>query len=144
MTDEDDDEQLRLVDALAQTAFAITSVLNRIAADNDLSITQLRLLGVLRGRRPQMSPLATHLGLEKSTLSGLVERAERRGLVQRGRSATDGRAVEVFLSAEGEALAARVQGEVRAAVLPDTLALTAGQRRTLRQLLEQSLGTAPL
>ncbi|MGD8193152.1 MarR family winged helix-turn-helix transcriptional regulator [Herbiconiux sp. P18] len=137
-------EQPLLVDALAQTAFVITSVLNRIAAENDFSLTQLRLLGVLRGRRPQMSRLAAYLGLEKSTLSGLVERAERRGLVARGRSSTDGRAVEVYLTPAGEAAARRVQDDVRAAVLPETAALSAEERRTLRLLLERMLGPAPL
>ncbi|NQX35713.1 MarR family winged helix-turn-helix transcriptional regulator [Herbiconiux sp. VKM Ac-2851] len=136
----DDSEQARLVDALAQTAFVVTSALNRIASDNDLSLTQLRLLGVLRGRRPQMSHLASHLGLEKSTLSGLIERAERRGLVGRARSATDGRAVEVFLTEDGDALAARVQGDVRLAVLPGASGLSSAERNHLTVLIEKLLG----
>lgn len=137
-------EQLLLIDALAQTAFTITSALNRIAADNDLSLTQLRMLGVLRGRRPHMSDLASHLGLERSTLSGLIARAERRGVVGRGTSATDGRAVEVYLTATGEVLAERIQEEVRAAVLPDIAGIAAEDRGELRKLLEQLLGPSRL
>ncbi|MGY1962144.1 MarR family transcriptional regulator [Nocardia gipuzkoensis] len=62
------------------------AVLTRIGSEHDLSLTQLRLLGLLRDRRPRMTDLAAFLGLDKSTMSGLVERAERRGLVARGKS----------------------------------------------------------
>ncbi|ERK69221.1 hypothetical protein N136_04459, partial [Leifsonia aquatica ATCC 14665] len=78
MTDTPDDA---LVDALVQTSFVVTGVLTRVAAERDLSLTQLRMLGVLRDRRPRMAQLAALLGLDKSTVSGLIERAERRGLV---------------------------------------------------------------
>ena len=36
-------EQDHLVDALAQAAFATMAVLNKVGADNDLSLTQLRV-----------------------------------------------------------------------------------------------------
>lgn len=62
------------------------------------SLTQLRLLGVLRDRRPRMTELAAFLGLDKSTLSGLVDRAERRGLVARDKNPQDRRVVDVFLT----------------------------------------------
>jgi DNA-binding MarR family transcriptional regulator len=37
-------------------------------------------------------------------MTGLVDRAEKRGLLQRAPSASDGRAVDVFLSREGQNL----------------------------------------
>ena len=67
-----------LVDALVQTSFVTMAVLNRIGAENDLSLTQLRVLGILRERRPRMAALADRLGLKKSTMSGLIDRAEQR------------------------------------------------------------------
>jgi len=79
-----------LVDALAQAAFVTMAVLNKIGADNDLSLTQLRVCGILRDRRPRMAALADYLGLEKSTMTGLVDRAEKRGLMARAPSADDG------------------------------------------------------
>ena len=69
-----------LVDALAQAAFMTMAVLTKVAADNDLSLTQLRVLAILRDRRLRMTALADYLGLEKSTMTGLVNRAEKRGL----------------------------------------------------------------
>lgn len=139
----DDQDLDALVDALAQTAFVLTSTLNRIAADNDLSITQLRLMGTLRGRSPQMKRLADHLGLEKSTLSGLIDRAERKGFVQRRPSESDRRVVEVTLTPDGESTARRIETDVRVAVEPIVQRLTADERTALRVLLERMLGPAP-
>src|SRR5262245_63047969 len=96
-----------LVDALAQTGFVTTAILTRIAAEHDLSLTQLRVLAILRDRQVRMSELATYLGLDRSTISGLVDRAERRGLVRRTPNADDGRSVDVALTAAGRRVAAR-------------------------------------
>src|SRR5262245_56114690 len=82
-----------LVDALEQVSFATMAVLTKVGADNDLSLTQLRVLAILRDRRLRMSALADYLGLEKSTMTGLVARAERRGLLARAPSPEDGRAM---------------------------------------------------
>ena len=67
-----------------------------------------RLLGVLRDRRPTMNEVGVLLGLDKSSVSGLVGRAERRGLVARAPSRTDRRAVLVELTRDGRALVAEV------------------------------------
>jgi MarR family transcriptional regulator, lower aerobic nicotinate degradation pathway regulator len=96
--------QLNTVDGLAQLAFVIHGMLELRAAEHDLSITQARLLGVLRDRTPAMTELARLLGLDKSSISGLVDRAERRGLVVRIPSAEDKRAVLVGLTDEGRSL----------------------------------------
>src|SRR6202042_3742213 len=90
-----------LIDALVTASFATMAVLTRIAAEHDLSLTQLRVLAILRDRRVKMTELADYLGLDKSTVSGLVDRAEKRGLLQRVPNPLDGRAVDVILSAAG-------------------------------------------
>jgi DNA-binding MarR family transcriptional regulator len=128
-----------LVDALAQVAFAMMAALNKLSAENDLSLTQLRVLGILRDRRPRMAALADYLGLEKSTMSGLVDRAEKRGLVARAPSAEDGRAVEVFLTRAGVQLGERLSAQVREALAPLTRRLGPEDQRRLRGLLERML-----
>ncbi len=50
-----------LTDALAQSAFVVMGALTRIAAEHDLSLTQLRVFGILRDREPRMSELADFL-----------------------------------------------------------------------------------
>ena len=58
-------DQDGLVDALVQAAFVTMAVLNKLSAENDLSLTQLRVLAILRDRRLRMTTLADYLGLEK-------------------------------------------------------------------------------
>src|SRR6478735_6130123 len=101
-----------LLDALVQASFVTMAVLNKIGAENDLSLTQLRVCGILRDRRPRMAALAAYLGLEKSTMSGLVDRAEKRGLLARAPNPDDGRAVDVYLTVAGARLAERLEDQV--------------------------------
>jgi DNA-binding MarR family transcriptional regulator len=124
-----------LVDALVRNTFQVAGVLTRIGAERDLSLTQLRVLGTLRDRRPRMTELAAFLGLDKSTLSGLIDRAERRGLVARGKNPQDRRVVDVFLTQAGLELAEQVYGEVRRALAPATDRLDPQDRDRLVQLL---------
>jgi DNA-binding MarR family transcriptional regulator len=128
-----------LTDALAESAFMTMAVLSKAAADNDLSLTQLRVLGILRDRRLRISTLAGFLGLEKSTLSGLVDRAEKRGLLARVPAPDDGRAVEIVMTPAGADLAERCHAGVRAALGPLTSALTPAEQRRLQALLEKML-----
>ena len=143
MTRAPETEQDGLVDALAQAGFATMAVLTRLSAEHDLSLTQLRVLAILRDRRVRMSTLADHLGLERSTLSGLVDRAERRNLLQRAPNRTDGRAVDVLLTTEGARLARRLGAEVQRSLAPMTASLTPAEQRRLRTLLERLLDPQP-
>jgi MarR family transcriptional regulator, lower aerobic nicotinate degradation pathway regulator len=103
---------LSLVDALVQMSFAVQQILNRAGAEHDLSVIQVRLLGILRDREPTMAALARHLVLDKSSITGLVDRAERRGLVRRTADAADGRSVRVAITAKGRELIDRSAGEI--------------------------------
>ena len=76
-------------------SFALMAVLTGVAAEHDLSLTQLRVLGILRDREPTMADLATYTGLERSTISGLIDRAAARGLVRKTADLRDGRSVRV-------------------------------------------------
>ncbi|MCA0242858.1 MAG: MarR family transcriptional regulator [Proteobacteria bacterium] len=131
-----------LVDALAPTAFVTMAVLNRIGAENDLSLTLIRVLGILFDRRPRMAELADYLGLEKQTMSGLIARAEKRGLVARAPNADDGRATDVFLTSEGARLVKRLRAQTQQALAPLTAHLDAADQRQLLGLLQRMLETA--
>jgi DNA-binding MarR family transcriptional regulator len=72
-------------------------------------------------------------------MSGLVDRAEKRGLVMREPSATDGRSVDVFLSPAGVELAERLSAEVGRSLAPLTDPLTPSERRRLQTLLEKTV-----
>jgi DNA-binding MarR family transcriptional regulator len=117
-------------DGLAQLSFLIQGLLEHRAREHDLSVISTRLLGILRDRRPTMNELARFLDLDKSSVTGLVDRAERRGLVERVPSAADRRAVLVSLTDLGRsqvsAAAARFEADV-AAVLEHLAPADRGQ-----------------
>jgi DNA-binding MarR family transcriptional regulator len=92
---------LDIVDALAQLSFLIQGTLSKRAAAYDVSMIQTRLLGVLRDREPTMQELSRLLELDKSSVTGLIDRAEKRGLVQRTPSIEDRRAIRVRLTRSG-------------------------------------------
>lgn len=132
MPREPDDE---LLDAMVTGAFEVMGVVTQVAAAHDVSLTQLRVLAILRDRTPRMSELASYLGLDRSTVSGLIDRAVARGFVERIADAVDGRAARVALTATGRALAERGAQEIAAGIAPLLDALSAPQRRQLADLL---------
>ena len=120
-----------LVDGLFQLSFLLHDTLARIAAEHELSIIQVRLLGILRDREPGMFELARHLELEKSSLSGLVNRAEKRGFVERIPSPADGRAANIRVTVQGRKLSRIIEDAVNA----DVATLMAVLSRTDRDRL---------
>ncbi|HEY3907143.1 MAG TPA: MarR family transcriptional regulator [Streptosporangiaceae bacterium] len=131
--------QTTIVDGLAQLAFVIHGTLERRAAEHDLSMAQTRLLGVLRDRQPTMNQLAKLLSLDKSSVTGLVDRAERRGLVTRLPSADDGRAVLVALTDEGQAIVSRAAADFSADVLALLDLLPRADRVALQEIVSRLL-----
>lgn len=137
-----DPEALRTMDALVQLSFVVQAELARVAARYELSVVQARLLGILRDRRPGMLELARHLGLDKSSMTGLVSRAEKRGLVRREPSPHDGRAVLVALTPEGRALTDRAAAAVAARITELTATMTTEERALLPGLVAKLLPPA--
>jgi DNA-binding MarR family transcriptional regulator len=133
--------ELSTVDALAQFSFLIQGTLERRAGEQEVSVIQTRLLGVLRDRRPTMNELAKLLDLDKSSVTGLVDRAERRGLVERTRSASDRRAVLVDLTDGGRALVTEVAALFETDMAMLLHELPASDRAALAQLVTQVLVT---
>jgi len=130
-------EDLR--DSLVQVSFMVVAALTRVAAEHDLSLTQLRVLGILRDREPTMAELATYLGLECSTVSGLIDRATQRGLVRKTGHPDDGRSVRVSLTPEAQRLAASIIAEIGALTAPLTGRLNSSEQRRITALLTKVL-----
>lgn len=128
-----------LVDVLVPTAFATMAVLSRIGAENDLSLSLIRVLGILKDRRPRMTELADYLGLEKHSMSGLIARAEKRGLVAREPNAEDGRAIDVFLTSDGAELVKGLYSQAQQALIPLTEKLNPVDRKLLHTLHQRML-----
>jgi DNA-binding MarR family transcriptional regulator len=125
---------LGLVDALAQLTFAVQGALSRVAAAHDLSIPAARLLGIVRDRQPTIGQLATLLQLDKSSVTGLVDRAADRGLVARTASPRDRRSVRVSITAAGRAVIDRGAADFEAEIATLVDGLPAAQRARLSAL----------
>ncbi|MEV5413129.1 MarR family transcriptional regulator [Thermopolyspora sp. NPDC052614] len=130
-----DDAPEKLEEALVRGSYRVMGILTRLGAEHDLSLSLLRVLGILRDRRLRVSDLADRLGLDKSTMSGLVDRAERRGLLARGKNPEDGRAVDVYATPAGRELAARLHTRFRRALKPSFDRFTPERRAELVRLL---------
>jgi MarR family transcriptional regulator, lower aerobic nicotinate degradation pathway regulator len=142
VTPDDDTAQARLDDlrdALVQTAFTLMAALTEVAAEHDLSLTQLRVLGIIRDREPTMADLATYTGLERSTVSGLVDRAAQRGLVVKTSDPVDGRSVRVSPTAQARALEPEISAAVGERIAPLIGQLSAGEQNRLTALLTKAL-----
>ncbi|HEX3615270.1 MAG TPA: MarR family transcriptional regulator [Solirubrobacteraceae bacterium] len=131
--------ELTPTDALVQASFLVQGMLERRAGEHDLSLIQTRLLGILRDRTPTMNELARLLGLDKSSASGLIDRAQRRGLVRRVPSQLDRRSVRVRLTDDGrrqvESLAAEFAEDIAALLEPLALDDRAALTRSLSQVV---------
>ncbi|THV27353.1 MarR family transcriptional regulator [Glycomyces paridis] len=121
--------------ALVRTAFLVDAVYADAVRDFDLTVQQAQLLCVLIPRPYGMFELAKTLGLAKSSISGLVDRSVKRGLVRREADPGDGRAFRVALTDKGARLAEEFHAETTRRVAELPLALDAEDREVLKGLL---------
>ncbi|MBW8804735.1 MAG: MarR family transcriptional regulator [Catenulispora sp. 13_1_20CM_3_70_7] len=127
-----------VVSALVRSAFLVDRTYENAARDHQLTSQQGQLLCVLMGRPEEgfgMGELLHVLGLAKSSLTGLVDRSLRRGLVRREADSADGRAVRVFLTEEGEKVAEEFYNETVARIADLTTGLSPAEQARLTGLL---------
>lgn len=130
-----DDGQIGIVTALVRSAFLVNATYAGSSREHGLTAQQGQLLCVLMARPYGMSELGATLGLAKSSLTGLVDRSERNGLVRREPDPRDTRAVRVALTSEGGKLAEEFYGETCRRIEKLSTGLSAAERDTLAGLL---------
>jgi len=108
------------------------------AGDLGLSPMQAHTLRFLEQPRP-MSELAEQLLCDASNVTGIVDRLEARGLVERRAAPEDRRVKLLCLTDAGEALRARVRQRIQVPP-PELAALSPHDQRELRDLLTRALG----
>jgi MarR family transcriptional regulator, organic hydroperoxide resistance regulator len=114
----------------------------QIAAEFRLSPPQVHALRLLEPEQPlPMGRLACALGCDASNVTGIVDRLEQRGLIERRPSARDRRVKVLVVTAQG--------AEVRKALMirlgepPQSIAsLSPADRRRLAGLLRRALSQA--
>jgi DNA-binding MarR family transcriptional regulator len=123
--------------ALVRSAFLVNAVYAESGREYGLTPQQGQLLCVLMAQPYGMSELGAMLGLAKSSLTGLVDRTERNGLVRRVPDAQDTRAVRVALTPRGSDLAERFYGETCRRIEKLPAGLSAAERAALVDLLSR-------
>jgi DNA-binding MarR family transcriptional regulator len=94
-------EDLDAANALIQVSRLVQGIHARTAERHHLTQVQAKLLCALAFGPRGMLELAQLFGVEKAALTGLVDRAERRGLVTRSPVPGDRRALSVTLTETG-------------------------------------------
>ena len=111
--------------------------------DNGVTMPQIALLDwVAASPGCGIQEIATGLGLTAPTVSVGVRRLETAGLLERRSDPQDGRAIQLFLTAQGQALHQRAHAFRREKMRRLLRGLTSEDRATLLALLEQAISAA--
>ena len=110
-----------------------------VASEFDLSPPQVRALGVLDPGRPvPMSELAEALHCDNSNVTGIVDRLEDRGLVERRSASHDRRVKMLAVTERGADVRERLAERLQEA--PEPLArLSPEDQRALRDIMRRAL-----
>jgi len=122
-----------LVDGLLEVTQRVQHVVSVVAARHDLTPQQIGLLRML-DEPMSMRAFAEDLSCDPSNVTGLVDRAERLGLVQRVPDPRDRRIRMLTLTPKGRRSRNRVNREL-ASELGDALGLTPATSRRVARLL---------
>ncbi|MEV5601956.1 MarR family transcriptional regulator [Streptomyces sp. NPDC052299] len=112
---------------------------DRAAAEHSLTGAQARVLGLLSVEPLPMRRIAQKLKCEPSNVTGIVDRLEARGLVERRPDPADRRVKLAAPTERGAATAAQLRDALDFAREP-LAGLSAADRTVLRDLLRRMLG----
>ena len=108
------DAHVDVASGLVQLTTLVQAIYARVSERHDLTPVQARLLCALLDGPRGMAELAHCFGVEKAALTGLMDRAERRGLARRSPVPGDRRALQVTLTDAGQGAAAAFHTEIGA------------------------------
>ncbi|MFC5747292.1 MarR family winged helix-turn-helix transcriptional regulator [Actinomadura rugatobispora] len=109
-----DPADMDVATGLVQLTSLVQGIYAAVSARHDLTPAQAKLLCVLLDGPRGMADLARCFGVEKAALTGLMDRAERRGLAQRAPVPGDRRALQAVLTRTGRQAATAFHAEVSA------------------------------
>lgn len=135
-------EDLGAADGLTQLSRLVQGIHGRVSERHDLTPVQAKLLCVLVFGPRGMAELAQLFGVEKAALTGLVDRAERRGLARRVAVPRDRRALRVTLTDAGCQAAAAFHADAAAELDELLLPLPPADREHFRSMMAKIIGSA--
>jgi DNA-binding MarR family transcriptional regulator len=128
-------EELGFAESLVRLSHLVQYVFADVSRRHELTPQQAQLLCALSPGPIGMTDLSRALHLEKSSLTGLVDRVERRGLVERVRDGQDRRACRISLTAQGRRLAVEAHNGVTARLEELTGEVGAADRKRLASVV---------
>jgi DNA-binding MarR family transcriptional regulator len=137
------------VDALLAASRALMSAAARsiVEVERDLTLVQWRALVVVATRGPQRAgDLAEQLGVRPSSLTGLCDRLEAKGLVRRDPAPASRREVLVVATADGERIVRSVMRRRRREIERTIAALSPQQCHAIADAMgafARAAGEAP-
>ncbi|MGW6598560.1 MarR family winged helix-turn-helix transcriptional regulator [Streptomyces sp. NPDC055036] len=134
---------LEVVDLIGTVVARYYAEYEQAAARHSLTGAQARVLGLLSLEPLPMRRIARKLKCEPSNVTGIVDRLEARGLVERRPDPADRRVKLAAPTEEGRETATRLRDSLDFAREP-LAALSDEERGTLRDLLKRMLGGSAL
>lgn len=134
-----DELTLEVVDLIGSVVARYHEEYEEAAAEHALTGAQARLLSLLSLEPLPMRKLAQRLRCEPSNVTGIVDRLEARGLVERRPDPADRRVKLAAVTEEGRTVARGLRESLRFAREP-LAGLSEEERLALRDLLRRMLG----
>jgi MarR family transcriptional regulator, organic hydroperoxide resistance regulator len=125
---------------LRDIAFVMKERIFAMASEFDLAPMQVHALRTLKpGEEVPMSALAVTLYCDPSNITGITDRLEARGLIERRSAPHDRRLKLLALTPEGEAVRERIT-EALDTPPPEIESLSRSDQRALHELLRRAAG----
>jgi DNA-binding MarR family transcriptional regulator len=126
-----------IVDLLFEAVAHLQAHFERCASESGLSVPQAAMIQQLAQPR-SMRDLAAALGCDPSNITGITDRLEARGLVERQPDPSDRRVRHLVLTATGRDLSARFHERLLRGPAPVT-GLSRSDQAALRDLLRRAI-----
>lgn len=135
-------EQRPEVDSIVETLIYLYTESRRLTKGmaNQFGLTgpQLTVIKLLETfENLSLSSLSERIRAQNSTVTGIIDRMEREGLVRRERSTTDRRVVHIRLSDKGQKLARQIQVEPMEIFRGALISLSPGDLKDLLRIMNK-------
>jgi DNA-binding MarR family transcriptional regulator len=125
-----------ILEAIVYLSTESRRITKELARRADLTGPQLTVLKMLEGLGDlSLSDLSERIRAQNSTVTGIIDRMEREGLVVRARSTEDRRVVHIKLTDRGAKIAAQIAVEPMEIFRTALESLSAGEMRDLLKIL---------
>lgn len=124
-------QRLDLTVGLIRSAALVQDILAAASGEHELTAQQAQLMCVVGEKPSSMMRLGALLRIGKSSMTGLVRRAEQAGLVQRAPDPDDGRSTLIMLTEKGRRANTAFRGTVGERIEQIIVTLPAEERNCL-------------